>query len=106
MPAVDIKEKEERFIVIAELPGIESNDVEAYIDENHRLVIKGEQKSEQKNEKEGYLRIERKSGSFYRAFKLPDNVEAEAISAKVKHGLMEVEIPKKAKVTGRKIPVE
>ena len=62
-------------------------------------------KSESKTEKEGYKRVERTYGSFYRRFSLPDTANAEAISASSKHGVLEVVIPKREAVQPKKISV-
>ena len=62
-------------------------------------------KSEAKTEKEGYKRVERTYGSFYRRFSLPDTANAEAISAASKHGVLEVIIPKREAVQPKKIAV-
>lgn len=105
-PAVDIKEEDNRYVVIADIPGVEPKDIEVHM-ENGLLSIKGEKKEEKKEEKEGYKRIERTYGSFHRRFSLPDNADAEGISAKSKNGTLEVTIPKKASAAlSRKIKIE
>jgi HSP20 family protein len=105
-PAVDIKEDEKQFTLVVDVPGVSNNDVKVYVDDNHRLVIEGSSDSEKKEEKEGYVRIERQSGSFYRAFGLPDNISSEDITAKVNHGLLTVVVPKTNKLSSREIKVE
>jgi HSP20 family protein len=74
--------------------------------ENGILTIKGQRKSESKDEREGYKRIERQWGSFYRRFSLPDSADAEKINAKCKNGVLEIVIPKQEKIAPRKINVE
>lgn len=106
LPAVDIKEEDQRFLVVADVPGFKPEEIDVSIDDNGRLVVKGEQKKETRDEKDNYLRVERRSGSFYRAFYLPDNIDVDGITAKVNHGLMEVSIPKSTKSAGRQINVE
>lgn len=106
LPAVDIKEEEQRFVVFADVPGVKGKDIEVFIDENNRLILKGERSSETKEEKDNFVRVERHSGSFYRAFSLPDNIDADGVTAKVKDGTMEVVIPKSNKSSSRKVPVE
>ena len=76
-PAVDIKEEANRFVIMADLPGVDPGDIEITM-ENGVLSIKGERKSEIRDEKEGYKRVERVSGTFYRRFSLPDSADAEA----------------------------
>lgn len=104
-PAVDIKEEPDRFVIHADIPGVDPKDIEVHM-ENGILTIRGERLSEQKEEREGYKRIERVRGSFFRRFSLPDTADAEAISAKCQHGVLEVVIPKQEKVQPRRIQVE
>ena len=104
-PAVDIKEEEDRFVLHADIPGVDPKDIEVSM-ENGGLCIKGERKTESEEEKEGYKRIERARGTFYRRFALPDTVAADKISARSDHGVLEVVIPKQEKTQPRKITVE
>ena len=104
-PAVDIKEEPERFVIHADIPGVDPKDIEVHM-ENGILTIKGQRHSETKDEREGYKRIERMRGSFYRRFSLPDTANADAISAKSQLGVLEVIIPKQQKVQPRRIEVE
>jgi HSP20 family protein len=104
-PAVDIKEEAERFVITADIPGVEPKDVELHM-ENGILTIKGERQAETQSEREGYKRIERVRGNFYRRFSLPDTANADAISARSQHGVLEIVIPKHQKVQPRRIQVE
>ncbi len=104
-PAVDIKEEADRFLITADLPGVDPKDIEITMD-NGILTIKGERQSEVRDEKEGYKRVERVSGTFYRRFSLPDTADAERIEAKGNHGVLEVVLPKHEKVQPRKIEVK
>ena len=104
-PAVDIKEEADRFLITADLPGVDPKDIEITMD-NGVLSIKGERQSEAREEKEGYKRVERVSGSFYRRFSLPDTADADRIEAKGKDGVLEVTLPKHEKVQPRKIEVK
>ena len=104
-PAVDIREDGERFVIAADVPGIEPADIEVTM-ENGVLTIKGERKLEARNEGEsGYRRVERAHGSFYRRFTLPDTADAEAISASGRHGVLEIVIPKRAALQPKRISV-
>ena len=103
-PAVDIKEEADRFVIMADLPGVDPGDIEITM-ENGVLSIKGERKSEIRDEKEGYKRVERVSGTFYRRFSLPDSADAERIKAKGRDGVLEVSLPKHEKVQPRRIAV-
>ncbi len=104
-PAVDIKEEADRFLITADLPGVDPKEIEITMD-NGVLTIKGERKSEVRDEKDGYKRVERVSGTFYRRFSLPDSADAERIEAKGKDGVLEVTLPKHEKVQPRKIAVK
>ena len=104
VPAVDIKEEDKQFILIADIPGVAPKNIEVHM-ENSILTIKGERKSENKTEHEGFKRIERDHGVFYRRFTMPDGVNAEAINAKSDNGVLTVTIPKQEAVQARKITV-
>lgn len=104
-PAVDIQETDGEFLIKADIPGVDPKDIEVHM-ENGQLTIRGERESETKEEKEGYKRIERVRGSFYRRFTLPDTADAEKIAAKSKNGVLEITIPKKASVQPRRISIE
>lgn len=103
-PAVDIKEESDRFVLHADIPGVKPEEIDINM-EDGVLTIKGEKESETKSEKDGYKRVERSCGSFYRRFSLPDTADAEAIVAKSKHGVLEVVIPKRESVKPKKISV-
>ncbi|MCW8918887.1 MAG: Hsp20/alpha crystallin family protein [Gammaproteobacteria bacterium] len=105
VPAVDIKEDKERFIIIADIPGIAPKDIEVHA-ENGVLTIQGERESEKREEKQGYKRIERSYGNFFRRFTLPDSADTDKISAKGENGVLTITIPKRAEIQPRKIAVE
>lgn len=104
MPAVDIREEAERFILTADVPGVDPKDIEITM-ENGILTIKGERKQEQVNEGDNYRRVERQYGSFYRRFSLPDTADADRITASSKNGVLEVVIPKSEEVKPKRIAV-
>lgn len=104
-PAVDIKEESNRFVIYADIPGVDPNDIEISM-ENGILTIKGERASTKKEESEGYTRVERSKGSFYRRFALPDTADADKITAEGRHGVLRIIIPKRAKGAAKKIKVE
>jgi HSP20 family protein len=103
-PAVDIKEELDCFVLEADIPGVNPKDIEVTM-ENGVLTIKGERKHEEEKEVNGYKRVERSYGTFYRRFSLPDSADAERVTAKGKDGVLEVSIPKHEKVQPRKITV-
>ncbi len=103
-PAVDIKEEANRFVIHADIPGVKPEDIEVSM-EAGVLTVKGEKETETKTEKDGYKRVERTSGSFYRRFSLPDSADGEAINAKCKHGVLEIIIPKREAIKPKRINV-
>ncbi len=105
VPAVDIKEEPERFIIHADIPGVDPKEIEVTM-EDGTLTIRGERKSESREERDGFRRVERVSGQFFRRFTLPDTADSEGISARGNHGVLEVSIPKQAKVQPRRITVK
>lgn len=104
-PAVDLKEESDRFVIFADLPGVDPKDIEITM-ENGTLAIRGERREEKEENKEGFHRVERVRGTFYRRFSLPDTANAERIEAKGKDGVLEIVIPKHEKVQPRKINVK
>jgi len=105
VPAVDIKEEAERFLVAADLPGVAPEDIEITA-EDGALLIKGERRHEHEAEDNGYRRTERRYGMFYRRFVLPESADTQRITATEKHGVLEIEIPKKKNAKARRIPVK
>ena len=103
-PRVDIKEEDKRFIILADIPGVDPKNIEVQMDKGI-LTIKGERKTENTEQNGKFTRVERSYGSFYRRFALPDSADAEGISASGKHGVLEISIPKKPETTPRRISV-
>jgi len=105
LPAVDIAEEQQRFVVRADIPGVSPEMIEITMDDGV-LSIRGERRNEIENGDEQYRRVERASGRFYRRFNLPDAADAEGITARHSNGVLEIVIPKQARVMPRKIAVE
>lgn len=105
VPSVDIKEEAERFVIRADVPGVDPKDIEVSM-EDGVLTLSGERKSESREEDAGWTRVERLSGRFLRRFSLPDTANAEGISAHGANGVLEISIPKQAKAAPRKIAVK
>ena len=103
-PAVDIKEEDQRFVLKADIPGVDPKDIDITMDDGV-LTIKGDRKHESEEEANGYTRVERSHGIFYRRFSLPDTADAERVTAKGENGVLEVVIPKHEKVQPRRITV-
>jgi len=104
-PAVDIKEEADRFVIVADLPGVDPKDIDITM-ENGVLTLKGERSSERKEEREGYKRVERARGTFYRRFSLPETADADRIEARSKDGVLEIVLPKQEKVQPKRISVQ
>lgn len=103
-PAVDVLETDAEFQIIAELPGLEKEDVKLSV-EGGVLAISG--RREQVEEKGTRLhRIERASGSFFRSFSVPDTVDETKVKASYKNGILTVHLPKTEKAKPKSIEVK
>ena len=92
-PAVDLYEKDDHFVIKAELPGVDKKDIA--IDLKDRvLTLSGERSYENEVKEENYYRRERSYGKFQRAFTLPADVDSDKINAEFKEGLLQIEVPK------------
>jgi HSP20 family protein len=104
IPQVDVHEEPERFAVLVDVPGVEPKDIEITA-EKGVLTIRGARRVGTPEESKAYRRLERHSGKFLRRFTLPDSANLESITAKHTHGVLEVTIPKEAKLQPRRIEV-
>jgi len=104
MPAMDLVETDEHFVLRADLPGMTESDVNIEIEDNV-LTVSGERKAEHEEKREGFYRVERAFGSFSRALTLPKGIDAEAVSAGFSNGVLEVRIPKPEERKPRKITI-
>ena len=104
VPRVDIKEETERFVIFADLPGVDPESIEVQMDKGV-LSIKGERSTGAAQEGERYSRVERAHGVFFRRFALPDSANPEGITASGRHGVLEIAIPKRPETTPRRIQV-
>jgi HSP20 family protein len=103
-PRVDIKEEAKRFVILADIPGVDPKDIDVSMDKGI-LSIRGERKSEAKEQDGKLTRVERSHGVFYRRFALPDSADAEGVTANGKHGVLEISIPKRPETTPRRISI-
>ena len=92
-PAVDMFEKDDKFVIKAELPGLDKKDVNVDL-QNGVLTLKGERKHESEVKEENFYRREMSYGKFMRSFRLPADVDADKIRAEFQNGLLTVEVPK------------
>lgn len=104
-PAVDIYEREGNIVLKAELPGIDSKDVDIRL-ENNVLTLRGERKYDNEVKQESYHRVERAYGSFSRSFTLPSVVDQEKIKAEYKDGILELTLPKREEAKPKQISIK
>jgi HSP20 family protein len=92
-PSADISETEKEYVIRAELPAVNKEDVQVTLDDG-MITIKGERKQHKDDKNEKFHRVESFYGSFERSFSLPDNVNADTIRCESKDGILTVHIPK------------
>jgi HSP20 family protein len=105
VPAADIREEQDRFVLLLDVPGVEPDAIDVSM-ENGTLTIRGERKTGSRTEGDGYRRVERVAGTFFRRFSLPDTANEESVTARTTNGVLEVVIPKQERVLPRRISVE
>ena len=103
-PQVDIKEEDEQFLILADIPGVDPKDIEITM-EKGILSLKGERIDESIKQKGTLSRVERSHGTFYRRFALPDSADPDGIKATGRHGVLEILIPKRPESAPRRIQV-
>ena len=104
-PAIDLSETEDGYLIEADLPGLNKDDIELTIEDNV-VTLKGERKQTQKVEGRGYYCYERRHGNFQRSFKLPAGVDAKKVLANFEDGVLHVEIPKLEEAKPKRIEVK
>jgi len=104
VPSVDVYETENELVIKADLPEIEEKDLDVRV-ENNMLTVRGERKFEQKVKEENYLRMERSYGAFSRSFSLPNTVDAQAVKAEYKDGVLSVTLPKRAESKPKQVKI-
>ncbi len=105
-PGFDVRETKDAFVIEADLPGVEENDLDVTLTGN-RLEIHGKRESKQETQDEEgrYYCCERAYGSFSRAFTLPDGIDSDHASSDFKNGVLKIRVPKKPEAQPRKINV-
>ena len=104
VPPVDIYEDNKKVVLKLEVPGIEEKDLDVRV-ENNTLTVKGERKFEKEEKEENFHRIERRYGSFYRAFTLPNTLDSEKVQADYSNGVLKIRLAKKAEAKPKQIKV-
>jgi HSP20 family protein len=103
-PAIEVFEKEDKFVVKAELPGMKEEDIDISV-VGDTLTIKGERKAESEVKEEDYYCCERSYGAFSHSIAVPSDVDAKKIEASYEDGVLEVSLPKAPEVKPKKIAV-
>ena len=104
-PSVNIAENEDGYLLTAELPGVNKEDIDIDLKDN-TLTLKGEKKAEKKEEKENYIRVERSYGKFKRSFYVSDDIDVSKVDANFKDGILRVKLVKKEEAKPKQIKVE
>ena len=105
VPAMDLVETEDHFVLRADLPGMGEDDVRLEV-EDRTLTLSGERKAEHEEKGEGFYRLERAAGAFSRSLNLPEGVDAEGISATFDRGVLEVRIPKPEERKPKRVAIQ
>jgi len=104
VPAVDIYEDNQKVVLKLEVPGIDEKDLDVRV-ENNTLTVKGERKFEAEEKEQNFHRIERRYGSFYRAFTLPSTVDTQNIGANYTAGVLKLELKKKPEAQPKQVKI-
>jgi HSP20 family protein len=105
VPPVDIYEDEHKITLKLEVPGMKESDLDIQL-ENNTLTVKGERKLENEEKEENFHRIERRYGSFFRSFTIPNTVNPETVKANYEAGVLRIELEKRAEAKPKQIKVE
>lgn len=105
VPAFEVKETNDAFILKGDLPGVAEPDLDIAV-HNNVLTVSGQRQAEERKEGDSYALYERQYGSFTRSFSLPDTADGERVEAKLDHGVLTLTIWKKAEAKPRKIAVQ
>jgi HSP20 family protein len=105
IPAMDLVETDEHFVLKADLPGLAEEDVNLEVEDNV-LTVSGERQAEHEDKREGYVRVERSYGAFRRSLTLPEGVDPEGVSARFDKGVLEVHIPKPEERKPRRVAIQ
>jgi HSP20 family protein len=104
VPAVDIYEDAQKVVLKLEVPGVDEKNLDIRV-ENRTLTVKGERKFEAEEKEQNFHRIERRYGSFFRAFTLPTTVDTDSVQANYNAGVLKLELTKKPEAQPRQIKI-
>jgi HSP20 family protein len=103
-PVVDLYEKDDHFMIKAELPGVDKKDIKIDL-QDRLLTLSGERAYDNEVKEENYYRRERSYGKFQRAFTLPADVDSDKIKAEFKDGVLQIEVPKPEEKNAKQVTV-
>jgi HSP20 family protein len=101
---LDVVQQGDNIIVKASVPGVNPEDIDVSI-ENDVLIIKGQTKEEQEHQEGNYLMREQRSGSFYRALRLPDTLDSDQAQPRYEHGILSITFPKMGSKKARRLQI-
>lgn len=104
-PSLDVTETNDAFAIQVDLPGVQEEDIEVQVTGN-RLTVSGKREGEETREGDRYVAIERAYGAFSRSFVLPDSADVEHVEARLEDGVLEIEVPKRVEMKGRKVSIQ
>lgn len=105
VPAVDLQETDQAYVLKADLPGMKKEDITVSVEEGV-VTLRGERQHEDTKDEGGFHRVERRYGSFQRAFRIPGGVDAGSVTAHYKDGVLELTLPKRDEVKPKQIEVK
>jgi HSP20 family protein len=105
VPPVDVYEDEHQIVLKLEIPGMKLEDLDIQL-ENNNLTVRGERKFEKEEKEENFHRIERRYGSFYRAFTIPNTVNPDSVKADYDAGVLRIQLEKRAEAKPKQIKVQ
>lgn len=104
VPAIDVREEEDRYLIRADVPGVEVEDLDVTMDQGV-LTLQGKRDTRAAGQNDGLRRSERVSGRFYRRFNLPESADSTDISADYRQGVLEISIPKQPEAHPQRIEI-
>ena len=104
-PNMDMTEQDSEYIFTMDLPGVSKDDININV-EKHRLTISGERKEEKREESENRLVVERRSGSFFRSFPLPEAAGDEDVRAEMKDGVLTIHVRKSEDSKPKRVQIQ
>lgn len=105
VPAIDVREEEDRYLIRADVPGVEVEDLDVTMDQGV-LTLQGKRDTRAAGQDDGLRRSERVSGRFYRRFNLPESADSTDISADYRQGVLEISIPKQPEAQPQRIEIK